>query len=396
MTQIPFFIMSDNPLGNTGLARIGGDLATLISTKMPDVFRVGYIGFGGPRSRHLPYELYPIAASEDAIQFPHVWEDLAGDEPGILFTIMNPAWLKWLAFPEQLPDGELKTLLMSGKVKKWAYIPVDAVGPGGKLIRAEKEIIERMDRVLAYTAFGSRVIDRTVEWKNPPHLGACPHLPPGIDSSIFYPRDRHEARHSQFMRRVLKVNRGYIKDSVLLLGVVATNTPRKDWGLAFEILADLKARGIDVGMWAHTDRAEGAWDLNRLADAFGVKNEAIITEHHLSHAAMSWGYAACSVTLSIGAGEGWGFTGAESLACGVPTIHGNYSGQTEYMPPELLIEPCAWRWDGTFCCRRPVFRAADWVDRILEYRDAPCKLFHEFTWDGAWPAWEKWLREGLQ
>jgi glycosyltransferase involved in cell wall biosynthesis len=384
-------IMSDSPLGTTGLGRIGGDLARLISTELSDTFRVGYAGFGSvwSRSRHLPYPLYPLQSLDDAVQLPRAWDDLAGDDPGILFTIINPAWLRWLAFPEELRDGELKTLLLSGKIKKWAYIPVDAVGPNDKLIRGEKEIIERMDRILAYTKFGADTIART--------LGEYPidHLPHGIDSSIFHPRSCQEAREAQFMKHILKI-KGRLSEHTLLLGVVATNTPRKDWGLAFEILADLKERGIDAGMWAHTDREEGAWNLRALSEAFNVKAETVITTGNLSHEDMAWGYAACNVTLSIGSGEGWGFPGAESLACGVPTIHGNYAGQTEYMPFPFLVEPCAWRWDGLFCCRRPVFLAKDWADKILVAREMYCELNKRFTWEGAWPGWKKWLTEGSQ
>ena len=391
MARTPIMLMSDNPLGCTGLGRVGGDLARLIATELPNTFRVGYAAFGGSTSHRLPYELYPLQPPNDGEHFLSAWRDFAGDETGILLTIVNSAWLRWLAFPEEMPDCELKTLLSSGKIKKWAYIPVDAVGPGDKLIQAEKEIIERMDRVLAYTSFSAGVIERTLGTETP---SGVPHLPHGIDSTIFYPRSRQEARQSKFMERVLKA-KGRLSEKTLLIGVVATNTPRKDWGLAFEIIARLKTRGVDVGLWAHTDHVEGFWRLDRLAEAFDAKAQTIITTGALSHEDMAWGYAACSATLGIGS-EGWGLPLSESLACGVPVVTMNCAGATEFVPLEFRIEPIAWRWDGAFCCRRPVFRAGDWADKALEVREGLCRLKHKFTWDGAWPAWSLWLREGVE
>jgi hypothetical protein len=48
------------------------------------------------------------------------------------------------------------------------------------------------------------------------------------------------------------------------LGVVMTNQPRKDWGLTIATLAELRARGHRVKLWAHTDRKNHNFCVNHL------------------------------------------------------------------------------------------------------------------------------------
>lgn len=392
MSQRPLLIVSDAITGPTGMGRITREIAVQIHERMSDSYRVGVAGYGGSYSRKFPFAQYPFYKIENwsIPQLPSIWQDFSGDEEGIIWFIWNGSWLNWFARPETLPGGNLKSFLTQAKFKKWVYAPIDAEGPNGKLPESQRMIFEGFDRVLTYTKFGSEIIARTMK------KGDIPYLPHGCDTSIFYPRSRKEAREC-FVQRVVGKEKGRIADDVLLIGCIATNSPRKDWGLCFETCAELLRRGENVGLWAHSDvfQKSNAWDLLMLADEFGMRERVIFTNSHLDDDAMAWGYAACSVTLGIGAGEGWGMPLSESLAMGIPVITGDYAGATEFVPEEYRVKPVGYHCDGYYGNRRPIFNAHDWANKIMRFREMDAKLDHRYSWEGCWPDWERWLKEGV-
>lgn len=387
MSKTPLLILSDMPTSSTGLGRITRELADRIAGNMSDIFRVAVCGYGGTNSRHLRYMKYPVTRLNDwsMPQLPEVWQDFAGDEKGIVLAIWNASWLPWLVNP----TGEMKRFLDTKPFKKWLYAPIDAEGPNGRLPKSQGDIFKGFDRVLAYTRFGARLMEQAMD-------EPVEHLPHGIDTTTFQPIHRTEAR-ARFLPAVL-AQPGRITDDVFLLSAVATNTPRKDWGLCFEACGELLHRGEHIGLWVHTDavQRQGAWDLAMLADEFGMKERVIFSTGKLTDEEMAIGYNACDVALSIGSGEGWGYTAAEALACGIPCIHGAYAGSTEFIPEEFLVEPAGFRIDGYYGNRRPVFKAEDWANAIMFHRGKKAELAESFSWHGCWPAWEQWLREGLK
>jgi glycosyltransferase involved in cell wall biosynthesis len=360
---------------------------------MPEVFRVAICGAGGTASRHLPYPTYPVRINQldmSVPELPWAWQDFAGDEEGIILVIWNPSWLEWMVNPARLPMGDLRLFLQGKQFKKWLYAPIDGMGPAGTLPRSQKAIFEGFDRLLAPTSFGAEIIESTVDGRT------CDAIPHGIHTDVFFQRSRKEARE-RFMEDVANF-KGRLTDEIFLLSAVATNTPRKDWGLCFEVCQELLARGQNVGLWAHTDlvQKQGAWDLLMLQDELGMENRVIFTSGHLTDEQMSWGYAACDVALSIGSGEGWGYTAAEALACGLPCIHGNYAGSPDFIPGKFLVYPRGYRLDGFYGIRRPVFNSDDWASSVMMNRGVHAELDPKFSWEGCWPAWHKWLLEGIQ
>ena len=400
--RTPLLIVSDSVTSYTGFGRVTRELAIRIHSELSDVIRLGTAGYGGNTSRAFPWQQYTIFNLQQWAmpELPAIWNDFAGDEKGILMFLFNASWLWWVAEPDKLPDGDLKGFMKAKPFESWVYFPVDSEGPNGRLSEQEFKIFSAFDRILTYTKWGAEVVDNTLK----AHGGfkaATEHRPHGTDDKIFFPRDRHEARQSFIERIVRRGAKGVIDDKITLIGVCATNTPRKDWALAFGVCKELLDRGVNVGLWAHTDRFKKDWDLFALADEFDLRLRTIFTNNHLTDEDMSWGYAACDCTLSIGLGEGWGLSGSESLACGIPTIHGNYAGQVEYMPSGLLVEPAAFRHEGFFASKRPVFRVKDWADRVLDCLGSGTEkresiLDPKFYWKNCWPEWGDWFRAGLK
>ena len=375
-------IVTDSISCTSGLGRIGRDLAIGIHEHLSDIADLGTAGYGGSGSRRFPWPDYHFHDVNNWLipELPQVARDFAGDDELILFFIWDLSRLYWAADPRLCPMNHLRHWLETAKIKKWLYHPIDARGPLGGLGSRLSQIMKGFDRVLDYSPFSCGVTGNT-EWRS--H---------GIDSKVFTPHDRKEARAK--FRAAGFLN---LPDDSLLIGVVATNQGRKDWALAIQTCRILMDRGQDVRLWCHIDTMERFWSLPNLIADYGLGNRVAITNANFTDEQMAWFYSACDLTLGVGLGEGFGYPVFESLACGIPCIHGNYAGGACWLPPSMKVEPIAWRSEGIYCCERPVFSAYAWADAVMENKGLTASLPDELDWHGRtlWPSWESWFREGL-
>jgi glycosyltransferase involved in cell wall biosynthesis len=388
----PLLILSDSVTAGTGLGRIARDLATRIAT-LPE-FRVGTIGYGGTYSRALPFPQYVIEGMRDWLvpTLPEVWKDFSGGEKGILMTIWDASRLLWLSRPETCADPRLGRFLQTKPFSLWGYFPIDSTGPHNKLTGILKHTIEGFDRVLGYSAWAEDILKRTLR----PGMDVS-QLPHGIDTSVFFPRPRVQARHGFGQRIGMRNTTGKkkgefvsIPDDAFLVGIVATNQGRKDWGLGMQTVAEL-AKERNVLAWLHIDELERHWSIPALVNDFGLQDNVIVSVSDFTDEQMAWCYSACDVTLGIGLGEGFGYGAAESLACGVPVVAPNYGGG-EFIPKDFLVDPIAWRIEGPYCCIRPVMSARDFAFRAQQVaRMSGSLLPARYEWPNLWEQWSQWL-----
>lgn len=425
MNQIPLLILSDAPSASTGLGRITRDLAIRIHEHLSDVFRVGVLGYGGPGSRKFGFQQYVIEGMSEWIipTLPEVWEDFAGEEKGIVFTIWDASRLMWFSQPahcEMLNANPiLRDWLIKTPFERWGYFPMDAEGPNGKLSFPLQKTLLGFDRILAYGQWAQNVIWRSLEGESDISrrvvvrgmntlvdigkagtLVDIDHLPHGIDAGIFQERDRARCRFkfgsitgAQLLIQAPQLSS--IMENETLIGIVATNQSRKDWALGIETVA-LLAKERKIKLWIHTDGLERSWSIPALLADYGLVDKTVISLGYLSDDAMAQAYSACDVTLAPGLGEGFGFPIFESLFCGTPCVHGNYAGAPEYLWKDLLVEPVAYRHEGLYGCKRPVFRAQDWVKKIMPLLGRRVNHPEELDWQNLWPRWEFWFRNGYK
>jgi glycosyltransferase involved in cell wall biosynthesis len=379
----PLLIVSDGVSANSGLARIARDLAVRVNKFMDDEFRIATAGYGAPGSRKYPWTEYHFQSIQNWVlpELPTIAADFAGDEDLIVMFIWDLSRMYWFADPDKCPMPHLRQWLKTAKIKKWLYHPVDAEGPGGGLSQHLAQTLTRFDRVLDYSAFSSAV------------TGNPDHLPHGIDTSIFRPYDRLESRAA--FRRAGFEN---LTDNSCLVGIVATNQNRKDWALGIETCRMLLDRGHDVKVWCHTDVLDRFWSLPNLFTDFGMQGRVVVLNNSFNDHQLARFYAACDVTLGIGLGEGFGYPIYESLACGIPCVHGDYGGGAEYLPPSMKVKPLGYRYEGQFNCKRPVFSAVEFADVAEENLGLTAALPEGLDWNGRtlWPAWRKWFMDGAQ
>lgn len=388
MKQIPLLFLSDSPDLRTGLGRITRDLATFVSS-MPQ-YRVATLGRGGLGSSRLPWAQYnfPEIAQwgEDAIE--KAWMDFARDERGVIMTVWDASRLHWFTRPRpEMGDG-LYNFLTSGRFERWGYMPIDSTSVGEKVTGICADAMLGFDRLLAYTAWGSQVIEKSigkpVDW-----------IPHGYDANKFQPRDKEAARMA------LGLQEGEIG-----IGCCMTNQMRKDWGVACAAIAQVLNKWPNVRFFIHTDVSErsNAWSLPALMQDFGITNRCTMTyTGAFNDEQMSYWYSGMDLTV-LPSHEGMGYPIIESLACGTPVIHSPYGGGGELIPhSHWLVEPISFRLDTIYNSLRPVWNPEDWVaaiDQALE--DGPCKdectnAVSHLQWANLWPsAWKKWFEEGVK
>jgi glycosyltransferase involved in cell wall biosynthesis len=393
MRPVPILFVSDNPTLPSGLSRITKDLAIHVSS-LPQ-FRVGVFGRGGMSSIQLPFAQYPFPDffqwGEEQIQ--GVWQDFSRGEPGIIMTIWDPSRLGWFARPRM--GGELQKFLLSSKISKWGYFPVDSYGVGGKLTGQMGDTLLGYNRVLAYTLFGKQVLEETMNTQD------LPWIPHGYNAAVFAPRGRVAGR------TMLGVG---IDDRVV--GCVMTNQPRKDWGIAFGAAAYMcgiaQNQAKDIKFWFHTDSVDLNWDFRALINDFGLNGKIILTmTGDYNSEQLSYLYSACDVTMLPSLGEGFGYPIIESMACGVPVAHGNYGGGAELVraaEPEWLVQPKMERLESRWNNVRPVFNPTDWGERLTWMMDDTeggsakemcLAAVDHLKWENLWPVWKKWFLEGI-
>src|SRR5262249_42129739 len=117
-------------------------------------------------------------------------------------------------------------------------------------------------------------------------------------------------------------------------------------------------------------------------------------------------YRRCDVTILPSLGEGFGLPIFESLACGVPCVHGDYAGGASILRTcgldDLLVGTDSWRIEGQTNNLRPVYDPRVWIEKVVEVLDnrdavvdyAAC--VDHLSWMKLGHCWKRWFREGLQ
>jgi glycosyltransferase involved in cell wall biosynthesis len=382
MTPKPLMIYSDNPALHTGLARITRHLAAVLAS-MPE-FRVGTYGRGGVASRLLPWAqyVYPETAEWGQAYLPQVWKDFACGERGIIMTIMDPYRVHWFSRPQYIAGGPIKEFLEGGGFERWGYFPIDHIAPNGLLSAIDMDAVRGYDRLLGYSIFGaevlSKIVGHEVTW-----------IPHGIDTTRFHPMGREGLRFAAKIPR-----------DTLMVGMVATNQSRKYWGLAASIIRELKDRGHRVCWWAHIDDPTRYWNIHLLLRDFAIENDCIVTVgDSMGDEELAAQYSMCDVTMLPTGGEGFGYSIAESMACGTPCVTVDHAAGRELT--DWLVKPREMRVEEPANALRPVTNPSDWCDKIEEVvalrpsAEQCVRLVEFLNWMVLGQVWRKWLREGL-
>lgn len=402
---VPIIVLGDAPNQNTGLARIARDLAALLHSMAPEVevCQLGLNYDGSP----WPWRVFPIrdTGSWGAADVSQVWgyHERGGFERGVLLSVWDPGrCFGWLE------PAENRALPLS----RWGYFAVDSAGPGGRLGGPAAAALGCYDRVLGYGRYGAEVLRRSL-----PPGKRVQYLPHGIDLKVFHPRVGDSSDPADYYwpdeecTRWVVDHQGSDEAPRTWVGCVATNQPRKDFGLLFQAVAALEVLlKQKVGLWLHTDETvTSAWSVPQLAEDWGRNDEeGLLVTRDLSDETLSRMYSLMEITIAPGLGEGFGYPIVESLACGTPVIHGDWAGGAELVPRrDWRVSAWAERVEGAYGLVRPVFNPIDFAEQAaaaIKWRRGDPAVVREFCrgsvanldWRRSlWGRWTGWVREGL-
>lgn len=387
--KIPFLVIGDGPQEPTGLGRIARDLCAGMVQTFGDQIDLVQVGGQIPPAwrvwAHLPMGEAERGEDWGASYVEAIYRDRFGDQPGILWLIWDPSRL--------YPYTTIKL-----PVSKWAYTAVDADNIRGTLGGPAAVAVQSFDRICAYGRWASRIL------KPLRGEGAVPYLPHGLTLEPFA---REASVEEQAWVRATFGPR--LKTGHRIIGCVATNQARKDLGLYCQTLRTLLDRGHKVFGWLHTDVLVKAWAIPQLVDDFGLANHLSVSTEVLDDRSLALFYRACSVTVAPGLGEGFGYPIVESLAAGVPVVHGDTAGGRELVPKREWRFPVrAVRLEGVYASKRPVFNAEDVanaIERVWGWQAtmgqstsaAYCRgSVAHLDWANLWGYWRSWIKQGLE
>lgn len=379
----PILVVSDSPDCSSGLARAGRDIALRLHQAGAEVGYCGYWGHGVHKGEPpLPYPF--LAAGPDPtkhlIPITLAADEFFGNDPGVVLFLYDPTWLVPFGGGDAVPEAGWENIAVQAWARRrgergvelWGAFPVDAHCPSGKLPSITCNLLQSFDRVAGWTNYGARVLGHSILRPETEGWGV-PVLPLGMDP-------RWQEGDAVRGRNLLDVPNSPI------LGVVGTNQPRKDWGLAFQAFSLMPS---DWLLWAHCEKPHDYWNLPQLVEEFQLKSRVRITRS-LPDPQLADCYAACAVTFAHGRGEGFGYPILESQLAGTPCVAIDYAGGAELTPN--LVVPEFLRPEGPYSFLRPVCHPEMVSHRLtgpMALGEPECWL-----WDAVWPAWESWFRSG--
>lgn len=374
---IPILFLGDAPDSHTGLGRIGHDLAWLVSS-MPE-FRVGYLGRLAFGRAKFPWAQYSFGLNEQwgEGRIQEAWEDFSQGQRGIIFTCWDASRLLWFTTGQGTP---LEKFLTGGTFERWGYFMADAAGVDPNALPQEQaHVVSQYDRALMASRWAYSLAHRI----EGPELDWLPHP---MNLEVYRPLGR------MFGRSAWGVG-----NNDTLIGCCMTNQARKHWPTVFEAVAKMKDK---PRLWMHTDLLLHYWDLQALAVEYGIGDQIIYEGRSLTDTELAMRYSACDVTVVISGGEGFCYPVAESLACGVPVVVGDYGAQAELIPAAWRVPPITTVIDTSHNVRRAIYSGADVAEILNRVLNLPTVeecvgLVKHLNMKELGLPWKKWFRRTL-
>jgi len=308
-------IMTDNPNLETGMGRVGKQLANgILKSNKHSVIYLGW--FTSPDlPNKMPLKLY---STHNQFYGKDIFESVMQRErPQILITVGDP----WMV--DYVPDSQFRSFF------KWImYCPIDGEKIGGGIPEAFYRPIVDCDRFVAYNEYGRDAVLKSLpNIKN--KLRMIYH---GVETEIYHPEEIEKVEATKE-----KIN---LKDMFIFL-CVARNQTRKnlpDLLKIFKLFLDKlnPEEKLKTYLWLHTYFFDNmGWNLDtiikdlRLQDNICMLDKVAFSNNFLDSYVSEenlndiYNIGDCFILLSS---EGFGLPAIEAMACKKPCIFLDHSG----------------------------------------------------------------------
>lgn len=319
---------------DTGFARVAQNICPRILDYW-DVCVVGINYNGIPHS--FPYKVWPAKLYGDIWGLGTLNYLIHELRPDAILAIQDP----WIV-------ARYATEIDRLGIPMVAYMPVDAKNQHPSVCQR----LNSLDLAVFYTKFGE------VEIRIPGFTGRGCVIPHGVNRDIYRPVPKAECRSRLRMFEDNDDSRQReIGDRAFVVGNVNRNQPRKRLDLTVQYFAewlrrvqgDRRQRIEDAYLYLHcSQRDSNGWDLTQLAHYYGIANRLILPDPAVVTPAkglleedMPYVYGCFDVQVSTTAGEGWGLSQIEGMACGIPQIVPQYAALGEWAAGAAYMVPCA-------------------------------------------------------
>lgn len=321
--EVPRILIVSDAVASTGFARVCHSLCDRLYKKY-DIHILGVNYFGDPHN--YPYKIYPAAVGGDVFGIGRLESMVKAIKPHLVFMINDPWLIKdYLNILTRTPVGQLEDgrFAFSNLV---AYMPVDGLNLSSEFV----EPLNVLNLAVGYTQFGITELQKA---NLKAHTAIVPH---GVDTSIFKPVQRSAARKA--------LN---LSDDWYIVGCCNRNQPRKRIDLTMQYFAEwAKDKPDTVKLYFHGATKDVGWNIEQMADFFGIQDRLILTAKDLSAGngvpldTMRNIYSSFDIHMSTALGEGWSLTVHESMACGIANIVPEWSALAEWPRGGVSYIPC--------------------------------------------------------
>lgn len=306
-------LIAGDAVAHTGFASVTHNLANHFS-KQHNICVLGVNYFGDPHS--YPYPIFPAGLGGDVYGIRRIQGIVQANDIDLVLIINDP----WIVY------DYLNTLSKIEKLKRTCYTPIDGLNPKPAFITG----LNRCDHVFAYNNFG---LEQMKQSGLTTSVSAIPH---GVDTSIFYPIRKADARE--------RLN---LSEDLFIVGCCNRNQPRKRLDLAIKYFAEFaKDKPKNVRFYFHGALEDAGYDTVQLCQYYGIEDRYIITNPNITPAQgitqdlLRAVYSSWDVQITTTNGEGHGMTTHEGMACGVPQIVPDWAALGDWARGGVVYVPC--------------------------------------------------------
>jgi len=340
----PRILVCGDGVATTGFARVLHSVFEHLTEKY-EIHHLAINYRGDPHS--YSWKIYPAMLGGDIFGWGRIQNLMNIIKPDLVF-ILNDLWVHptYLDRLEEYRDVTKVVL----------YTPVDGGPVDPKWLKA----VRRADRLIFYTQFGRGVAEdaievlKTQDWEEvknedvastsakvlrrrrvPMRFPPIHVIPHGIDTKLFHPLDKKEAK-----RLIYPDKDEFQKNSFIVLNA-NRNQPRKRIDTTikgFKLFSENKPD--NVKLYLHMGIEDMGWNIVDLCKMHNMDDRLVLSSTQntipgIPDDRLNLIYNACDVGLNTSVGEGWGLCSFEHAATRAPQILPDHSAGAEI-----------WRIDG--------------------------------------------------